>query len=132
MDEQPTCGRGLAEHSVLPAKLAELTAAVAENLEAHMKALDPKDPHARAEHEAYAALVREHRETAADLKATATRMAGYRDLPMAPHDPTAMTHPRVREAFERLIRTKEALRALLQETADRDQQLLAQMRASQR
>jgi hypothetical protein len=32
MASQPTCGKGLAEHSVLPAKLGEWTAAVAENL----------------------------------------------------------------------------------------------------
>ena len=36
--DQPTCGKGLAENSILPAKLSELIAAMVENLEAHMKA----------------------------------------------------------------------------------------------
>ncbi len=34
MDERPTCGEGLAQNSVLPGKLGELAAAMAENLEA--------------------------------------------------------------------------------------------------
>jgi hypothetical protein len=38
MEPQPTGGRGLAEHSALPAKLGEWTAAVAENLERHTEA----------------------------------------------------------------------------------------------
>jgi hypothetical protein len=33
MEHQPTCGKGLAESSVLPAKLGELTASMAESLE---------------------------------------------------------------------------------------------------
>jgi hypothetical protein len=38
-ENQPTCGQGLAEHSALPAKLGELTAAVAANLEQELLAL---------------------------------------------------------------------------------------------
>jgi len=40
MKNQQTCGPGLAEHSVLPAKVGELIASLAEILELHMKALD--------------------------------------------------------------------------------------------
>ena len=47
MDEHPTCGQGLAEHSALPAKLGELAAAMAENLEAHQDLLDVTDENAR-------------------------------------------------------------------------------------
>ena len=43
MKEQQTCGKGLAENSALPAKLGELTDALAEILEAHREALDPTD-----------------------------------------------------------------------------------------
>jgi hypothetical protein len=35
--DQPTCGQGLAENAVLPAKLGELIASVAANLEARVE-----------------------------------------------------------------------------------------------
>ena len=40
MTDEPTCGRGLAASAALPGKIAELSAALAEVLERHMKALD--------------------------------------------------------------------------------------------
>jgi hypothetical protein len=43
MEEEPTCGKGLAEQSVLPAKLGQLMASLADNLEVHLKALDLPD-----------------------------------------------------------------------------------------
>jgi hypothetical protein len=127
--EQPTCGKGLAENSILPAKLGELTAAMAENLATHMKALDLTDPHSRAEYEAYESLVSEFQQIAVQLKATANQMASYRDLPMGRHDEKAMTHPRVREAFEKLVQRKQELRSLLEGTAERDDKLLEMMSA---
>jgi hypothetical protein len=51
MDDQPTCGKGLAEHAVLPAKLGELIVSVAGVLEAHMPALDLTDAPFRSEGE---------------------------------------------------------------------------------
>ncbi|MGH8310602.1 MAG: hypothetical protein ACRETX_12525, partial [Steroidobacteraceae bacterium] len=65
MDEQRTCGQGLAEHAALPAKLAELTDAVAETLERHQEALDLSDESSRREHAAYVELAQQHRSTAA-------------------------------------------------------------------
>jgi hypothetical protein len=53
MENQRTCGQGLAENSALPAKLGEMIGALTGNLEAHMKALDRKDKNARKEHDAY-------------------------------------------------------------------------------
>jgi hypothetical protein len=41
--EQLTCGKGLAENSILAKTLAQLVAAMAENLDAHSKALDLTD-----------------------------------------------------------------------------------------
>jgi hypothetical protein len=49
MEEEPTCGKGLAEQSVLPAKLGQLMASLADNLEVHLKALDLTDENARQE-----------------------------------------------------------------------------------
>lgn len=62
MDAEPTCGKGLAENSVLPAKLGELMASVGGILETHMKALDLSDENSRKEQDAYRQLVEEHRE----------------------------------------------------------------------
>jgi hypothetical protein len=128
VEQQQTCGKGLAENAVLPARLAAVTDALADVLEAHVKALDVDDEHARLEQDAYTKLVDEHRDAAARLRAVAERMAGYRDLPMGVHDERAMTGPEPGAAFEAFVAMKEELRALLQEQGRRDQQLLGQMR----
>ena len=83
MANSRTCGQGLAEHAPLPAKLGELSDAVAEILERHMKALDLTDRNSKGEYEAYRDLVRQHRSVANQLQETAMQMVGYRDLPMA-------------------------------------------------
>lgn len=126
--EEQTCGKGLAENSVLPARVGNLLAAMAENLEVHMKALDLTDPNSRQEYEAYEGLVKDIQHTAAELEETAHRMAGYRDLPMGRHDEQAMTQPRVRETFERFVQRKQELLSLLEQTAERDNTLLEVMR----
>ena len=125
---QPTCGKGLAENSVLPAKLGELMAAMAENLRAHMQALDPTDENSRAEHAAYERLVNQLQQAADQLRTTALQMAGYHDLPMGRHDHKEMTHPRVYNAFEKFVKQKQDLLKLLEQTAERDSQLLDVMR----
>ena len=125
--EQPTCGKGLAENSILPARLGNLLAAMAENLAVHMHALDVTDPNSRKEYEAYEGLVKDIRQTAAQLAKTANRMAGYRDLPMGRHDQQTMPHPRVRETFDRFVKQKRELLSLLEQTAERDTKLLEMM-----
>ena len=126
--DQPTCGKGLAENSVLPARLGDLLAAMAKNLEVHMMALDLTDPNSRKEYEAYGGLVKEIQQAAAQLEGTANRMAGYRDLPMGRHDQEAMTHPSVRAAFEKFVKQKQELLLFLEQTAERDGKLLETMR----
>ena len=101
--EQPTCGKGLAENSALPAKIGELISAMAENLSVHMKALDLTDQNSRMEYDAYEELTKELHQIADRLQATATQMAGYRDLPMGRHHEKAMMHPRVGDAFEKFV-----------------------------
>jgi hypothetical protein len=127
MKERRTCGQGLAEHSALPAKLGELTAAVADNLELHMKALDLNEANAKREHDGYRRLAQEHRQTASELRATAEEMAGYRDLPMGRHDDTAMSDPKLLEAFERFVSIEQELLWLLQDRIARDQKMLIEM-----
>jgi hypothetical protein len=126
-DGQPTCGKGLAANAALPAKLAELTAATADVLEQHMKALDARDPNARRELEAYTSLARAHRGIAGDLASVAQQMAGYRDLPMSPHDMTVMTDPHGQAAaFQRLISVERDLLEFLRTKVEQDEALLHQ------
>jgi hypothetical protein len=127
MDEQQTCGWGLAGYSALPAQLAEVTEAMAENLRVHMQALELDDEPARQEHAVYLRLVEEQRQAAGRLRAVAAEMAAARDLPMGRHDEEAMTSPEVGVAFRRFAGAKGELLVLLQRMAEQDQQLLAQM-----
>ncbi|HEU4827944.1 MAG TPA: hypothetical protein VFT04_02000 [Gemmatimonadales bacterium] len=128
MTDELTCGKGLAASSALPAKIAELTTAVAEILERHMKALDLSDENSRRERALYDRLAREHRDSAAALADTAERMAAARDLPMGAHDMAAMADPAMGAAFERFVRLEEELLQLLQSRLDEDRTLLSAMR----
>ena len=125
--EEQTCGRGLAENSVLPAQLAEVTEAMADNLQAHMQALELDDEAARQEHAVYLRLAEEQRQVAGRLRAVAGEMAAARDLPMGRHDAQTLTSPEVAHAFQHFVRAKRELLALLERTAEQDRQLLAAM-----
>ena len=129
MAEEQTCGRGLAEHAALPAKLAEVTEATADNLQLHMAALQLDDPAARMEHGLYLRLVEEQRQAAARLRLVGEEMAGARDLPMGAHDEQAMATPAVAEAFRRFVRARQELVGVLQAQLDQDQRLLAELDA---
>ena len=128
MDEQQTCGRGLAEHSALPAQLAEVTEAMASNLQVHMQALELDDEPAREEHAVYLRLAEEQRQAAARLRAVANEMAAARDLPMGRHDAQTMSSPEVGDAFQRFVKAKQELLDLLQGMVEEDRRMLAEMR----
>ena len=127
MDEQQTCGRGLAEHSVLPARLAEVIEAMADNLRVHMAALELDDEPAREEHAVYLRLAEEQRQAAGRLRAIAGEMAAARDLPMGRHDPHTLSSPEVADAFCHFVKAKQELAATLQGMAEEDQRMLAAM-----
>ena len=128
MEDQQTCGKGLAENSALPAKLGDLTESMAEILESHMGALDLEDNDSRREHEAYRELVSDHRRIAAALWETARRMASYRDLPMGRHDTSVMSSPRAVQAFEKFLTVEDELLSMLQKRLEADRKMLSAMR----
>lgn len=132
MTDEPTCGKGLAGNSLLPAKLGELTAAVGAVLEHHMTALDMTDANSRREREVYAELVARHRAIASQLAATAKQMASYRDLPMGRHDQKVMSGAKARQVFEAFVRHEAELAALLQERLERDRTMLQAMAEANR
>ena len=130
MDEQPTCGKGLAENAMLPWKLGELTAAMGLVLEAHLPTLDLTDEDARKEHDVYVRLSGEFRQAAAELEAIARQMSASRDLAMGRHDMAAAGDAMLR-SFERFVQSEQDTLAMLQRNIERDQQMLAAMRAGQ-
>jgi hypothetical protein len=130
MEQPPTCGQGLAQNSLVPGKIGELTAAMAETLSAHMQMLDMNDPRTKPEYETYFQLSNEQRETAARLLATANEMAGARDLPMGRHHITGQLSTHLREAFAKYVRAEQELLALLQQTTEQDETLLLQMQTT--
>ena len=125
MEEEQTCGKGLADHAPLPASLGELLAATARVLEVHMKALDPADAIAKREIDAYRDVAVAHRKIANELAVLAERMETYRTLPMAPHDMAALMAPAPRHAFSGFVAQEEKLIALLQSRIAEDKAMLA-------
>jgi len=65
---EQTCGKGLTEHSVFPARFGDFLAAMAQNLEVHLTTLDPADQTTRPERDAYLKLARESRRIAGELR----------------------------------------------------------------
>jgi hypothetical protein len=130
MDEPRTCGKGLAERSALPARLSALTAAMAEMLDTHQQTLDFTDDNARTELTAYQQLANDYRHLTSQLRATADRMLGYRDLPMARHHAQALVAPEIRGAFARLVERERDLAALLKTWVEEDQAMLATSKES--
>lgn len=117
MSEQPTtCGEGLAAHARLHTRLADVLAAVGKNFEVHLTSLDPSDPVSRPELDAYTSLLRQHRDLAARLRATADEMASYRDLPMANHDMDVLAGAAAADALRDLLAAEEVLIEMLQES----------------
>lgn len=124
MQEHPTCGKGLAFNSAMPEKVGHVMMAMADMLAAHMTALDLSDANARLEYDAYQNLVLKYRDVAAQLAATAKEMNGYWSLPIAKHDMDVMTQPKMRETFAKLVKDKQTLLDLLQQTTADDQKML--------
>ncbi|HEX6052134.1 MAG TPA: hypothetical protein VFZ21_22865 [Gemmatimonadaceae bacterium] len=127
MDDQPTCGKGLAGSSALPAALGAVAAALSEVLMAHQASLDLTDADAKREHEAYQDIADAHRLIAAQLDAVAKRMAAYRDLPMGPHDMDVIMGARAVNAFVQFVQREEELLVLLQQRLAEDRAMLGEM-----
>jgi hypothetical protein len=129
VDEEPTCGRGLAATAGLPSALAAVAAGIARNLEVHTRALDPADPAATQEQHVYECVVRSLRGAVLGLETAAEEMAAAVGLPMGAHDMAAMTTPDVLDAFARLVAAEDDLRRLLEERRAENEQMIAMIRS---
>jgi uncharacterized protein YndB with AHSA1/START domain len=126
VDETPTCGIGLAQHSTIPAKIGVMFEGLAETLELHRKMLMLDDPNARREDEVYRELAASWTNIAQLVEKTAAHMGAQRELPMGAHDETAWGDAHLK-AFEKFVKAQTQVLALLQVAAERDEQMLASM-----
>lgn len=123
-NEEWTCGRGLAHHSAVPAKMAEYLAALAETLRTHLRTIDTSDATGQAEWDAYKELADGYADLADRLGTTAARMSGYRDLPAAPHHEEELADPALMEVFAQFVEVETELATFLMKSADQDQATL--------
>jgi hypothetical protein len=123
-DEQWTCGKGLAAHARVPAKIADFLKSLADNLAAHLPTIDTSDPNGQTERAAYVWLSKEYDALAAQLARTAKQMHDYRDLPAARHHEEELADPRLVNVFERFVALETELADLLATSAEQDRQLL--------
>lgn len=123
-DEDGSCGPGLAATSAMPKQMAEVLAALAENLALHLPTLVVTDEGARTEHAAYSQLVEEYRAVAAQLGAVAARMAGYQGLPVAQHDEERFADPALRAAYVRYVDLQKQLLRWLETAVERGERML--------
>jgi hypothetical protein len=128
MDDQSTCGTGLAANATLPATVGELMGAMADVLDVHQRSLDLTDQDARPEHHAYVTLVLELRSLAAQLAASARRMASHHDLPMGRHDMAMLSGREALSAFEQFVRAEQNLLSLLTLSVAEHETMLERMR----
>lgn len=127
-----TCGKGLAARASLPAKLAELTAAMAEVLAYHQGSLDLKDGNAGRELRTYTRLEEQYRTVASLLSTVSGAMAESRDLPMAAHDVRVLATDENASIFERFVKQEEELADLLGQAIETDRGMLKMMREAAR
>lgn len=128
MEEEASCGRGLAQAADVPANLAAVAAGLAQNLEVHAHALLLGDDAAAQERGTYERISRNLRSASAHLTAAATEMASAGDLPVAAHDTAAMTNSDVLDAFERFVAAEDELRRLLDARHVYNEQMLTAIR----
>jgi hypothetical protein len=121
-----TCGRGLAQHSAVPAKIALMFQGLAETLELHRAMLVLDDPNSRAEDDIYRDLAASWKDIAERVRKTAAIMAAQHDLPMGAHDAGAWGELHLR-AFEKFVNGQTEVLALLRVAAEHDEAMLASM-----
>jgi hypothetical protein len=127
MENEWTCGKGLAANAALPGVVGDFVAAMADVLAVHQQALDLDDENARPEHDAYGTLVGELRAVSARLAAIAARMIGYRDLPMGRHDHQKMAGHDAVAVLERMIQAERTLLSRIQAAVREQEAILGQM-----
>ena len=124
MNDQPTCGQGLAHHAVLPRAISRLAASMSTMMDSHLDAL-ASDAASEPERAAYARLATDYRTAAASLSQIANQMESYRDLPMATHDQAHLASPESVEVFQSLVEAERDLLRTLHASLEQHEQMLS-------
>jgi uncharacterized protein YndB with AHSA1/START domain len=127
VDEAPTCGIGVSQHSTIPGKIGVMFEGLAETLELHRAILVLDDANARKEDDVYRELAASWKQIAELVQHTAAKMAAQRELPMAAHDQNAWRDEHLR-AFEKFVKGQSQALSLLRVAAERDEKMLAAMK----
>ena len=122
-NDEPTCGKGLAAHAGLPARLGQWAAAMAEMMAFHGTSLDASE-----ELEAYGRLESEFRGIADRLRETAQRMESYRTLPMTAHDEAKLSGAEALDVYAKLVQAEREAVQELQKFLAQDEEMLEQWR----
>jgi hypothetical protein len=119
MMDNKTCGQHMADHAVLPTKLAEVMTAVAEMMDTHaayMMANAKGDKNAIAEADGMKAIAKDHRELAKIATTTATRMTEAAKWPNVPHDMSKMmADPKIQASMKNMLKAEKEMAALMQQ-----------------
>jgi uncharacterized protein YndB with AHSA1/START domain len=126
VDDQPTCGIGLAEHATVLDNISVMLDGLAETLELHRQMLVLTDERSRKEDVVYGELASSWRRISAEASSAAAMMFVQRELPMGAHDPAAWGAEH-RRAFEKFVNAQSRLLGLLRIAAERDEKMLASM-----
>ena len=112
----PTCGQALSQMSAAPAKVAEITAAVAEMFSAHAALMDQaKDEASLAEAKGLRAIAALHRQMSNLASKTAAAMKAAESWPAAPHDMAKFSaDPKLTAASKKALAAQKDLIVLLQ------------------
>jgi uncharacterized protein YndB with AHSA1/START domain len=127
VDEQPTCGIGLAQHATVLENIAVMLEGLAETLELHRRMLVLSDENSRREDAVYGELAASWKRIAGDSAQAAAQMLAQRELPMGAHDVSAWTEQH-RGAFEKYVNAETKLLGLLRIDVERDGAMLASMK----
>lgn len=115
MADEATCGTGMASNAILPTRMAEVMAALADVVTRHTESLDSDEVAGAAESEAWLAIATEHRQLARQLSAAADHMESQQDLPVANHDMSVLTSENAMSALEHYVAAQERLSELLRQ-----------------
>jgi len=123
------CSRTLEKRSAIPAKIDQLFAATADDLDAHAQWIGQKDKTAKSEYEALSKVAHEHRESTemmSKLSDTMTKTA--RTFGASPHDINSPLMAKALDADARYARTERELAQLLLQDAEETEQRIQKMR----
>lgn len=121
-----TCGAGLAQHALVPRRMATYLSYLAETLELHRALIVPGEETSKREDDVYGDLAKRYATIAAELREAADKMAAQQDLPMAPHDESKWTDAHMK-SFSNFVQEQGALGTVLRAASARAEQMLASM-----